>query len=154
MEQETSQSETDVNNDHELVKRRAILAAEFHALPTYGSADFWRLVEDPQFKLALPLEVLVKCIRVAIIREDSAGKNRIFEMIFRRTQGANEYWSRQILSRIHLPSEERCMYAHDLYADLCVNVLYVLYMIAGGNSGRRILNTACALNANMPIKHS
>jgi hypothetical protein len=53
MEQETSQSETDVNNDHELVRRRAILAAEFHALPTYGSADFWRRVEEPQLKLAL-----------------------------------------------------------------------------------------------------
>ena len=126
MEQETSQSETDVNNDHELVKRRAILAAEFHALPTYGSADFWCLVEEPQLKLAIPLEVLVKCIRFAITQEDSAGKNRMIEMIFRRTQGANEYWSRQVLSRIHLRSEERCMFAHDLYADLCERVIRAL----------------------------
>jgi len=86
MEQEASQSETNVNNDHELVRRRAILAMEFQALPTYGSAAFWRLVEEPQSKLALSLEVLVKCIRFAITQEDSAGKNRIFEMIFRRTQ--------------------------------------------------------------------
>ena len=126
MEQETSQSETNVNNDHELVRRRAILATEFQALPTYGSAAFWRLVEEPQSKLALSLEVLVKCIRVAITRKDSAGKNRIFEMIFRRTQGANEYWSRQVLSRIHLRSEERCMFAHDLYADLCERVIRAL----------------------------
>lgn len=51
MEQETSQSETDVNNDHELVKRRAILAAEFHALPAYGSAEFWSLIEGSQSKV-------------------------------------------------------------------------------------------------------
>jgi len=127
MEQETSQSETNVNNDHELVRRRAILATEFQALPTYGSAAFWRLVEEPQSKLALSLEVLVKCIRVAITHEDSAGKNRIFEMIFRRTQGANEYWSRQVLSRIHLPPEERCMCAHDLYADLCERVIRAIH---------------------------
>ncbi|HEY6286004.1 MAG TPA: hypothetical protein VIX20_10105, partial [Ktedonobacteraceae bacterium] len=63
---------------------RAILAARFQALPTYGSADFWRLVEEPQLKLTLPLEVLVKCIRFAMTEEDSAGKNRMIEMIFRR----------------------------------------------------------------------
>jgi hypothetical protein len=56
MEQETSQPEKDVNYDQDLCRRRAILASQFQALPTYGSADFWRLVEDPQFKLALPLE--------------------------------------------------------------------------------------------------
>jgi RNA polymerase sigma factor (sigma-70 family) len=44
-------------------------------------------------------------------------------MIFRRTQGANEYWSRQVLNRIQLPSDERCMFAHDLYADLCERVI-------------------------------
>jgi hypothetical protein len=54
MQQETSQFEADVINDHELVRRRTILATEFQALPTYGSADFWRLVEEPQLKLALP----------------------------------------------------------------------------------------------------
>jgi hypothetical protein len=76
MQQETFQSEADVNNVHELVRRRTILATEFQALPTYGSADFWHLVEEPQLKLALPLEVLVKCIRFAITQEDSAGKKR------------------------------------------------------------------------------
>ena len=127
MEQETSQAEKDVNYDQDLFRRRAMLASQFQALPTYGSVEFWSLIEEPQLKLALPLEVLAKCIRVAITREDNAGKKRIFEMIFRRTQGANEYWSRQILSQIHLPSEERCMYAHDLYADLCERVIRALH---------------------------
>src|SRR6266700_177759 len=54
MQQETSQSETDVNHDQDLVRRRAILATQFQALPIYGSAEFWSLVEEPQLKLALP----------------------------------------------------------------------------------------------------
>jgi RNA polymerase sigma factor (sigma-70 family) len=127
MEQATSQIEKDSNYDQELVRRRAFIAAQFQALPSYGSAEFWSRIEEPQLKLALPLEVLVMCIRIAIMREDDTGKNRIFEMVFRRTQGANEYWSRQVLSRMHLTSEERSMYAHDLYADLCERVIRAIH---------------------------
>jgi RNA polymerase sigma factor (sigma-70 family) len=123
MEQETSQSEQDADNDLALVRRRAVLSTAFQALPAYGSAEFWRLVEESQLKLTLPLEILVKCARVAIGQEDSTSRNRIIEMIFRRTQGANEYWSRQVLNRVHLTSEERGMFAHDLYADLCERVI-------------------------------
>jgi hypothetical protein len=54
MEQETSQSEQDADNDLALVRRRAVLATAFQALPTYGSAEFWRLVEESQLKLTLP----------------------------------------------------------------------------------------------------
>lgn len=127
MEQATSQIEKDSNYDQDLVRRRAFIAAQFQALPSYGSAEFWSRIEEPQLKLALPLEVLVMCIRIAIMREDDTGKNRIFEMVFRRTQGANEYWSRQVLSRMHLTSEERSMYAHDLYADLCERVIRAIH---------------------------
>ncbi len=127
MEQATYQTEKDSNKDsnyeQELAKRRAFLAAQFQSLPTYGTAEFWNRIEESQLKLALPLEVLVRCVRVAIAREDDAGKNRIFEMIFRRTQGANEYWSRQVLSRMHIMSEEQFIYALDLYADLCERVI-------------------------------
>jgi hypothetical protein len=123
MEQETSQSEQDADNDLALVRRRAVLSTAFQALPTYGSADFWHLVEESQLKLTLPLEILVKCARVAIAQEDSTSRNRIIEMIFRRKQGANEHWSRQVLNRVHLTSEERCIFAYDLYADLCERVI-------------------------------
>jgi RNA polymerase sigma factor (sigma-70 family) len=127
MEQATSQIENDSNYDQDLVRRRAYLVTQFQSLPTYGTAEFWSRIEESQLKLALPLEVLVKCVRVAITREDSVGKNRIFEMIFRRTQGANEYWSSQVLSKMHLTSEERCMFAHDLYADLCERVIRAIH---------------------------
>ena len=127
MEQATSQIEKDSNHDQDLVRRRAYIAAQFQALPSYGSAEFWSRIEESQLKLALPLEVLVMCIRIAIMREDDTGKKRIFEMVFRRTQGANEYWSRQILSRMHLTTEERSMYAHDLYAALCERVIRAIH---------------------------
>ena len=76
MEQATSQSDVSSNYDQDLVKRRASIARQFQALPTYGSAEFWSLIEESQLKQALPLEVLVKCVRVAVTRKDSAGKNR------------------------------------------------------------------------------
>ena len=65
MEQESSQSEQDDDNDLALLRRRAMLATAFQTLPTYGSAEFWSIVEEPQLKLTLPLEILVKCARVA-----------------------------------------------------------------------------------------
>jgi RNA polymerase sigma factor (sigma-70 family) len=123
MELDTSQSEQDADSDQALIRHRATLATAYYALPTYGTVEFWSLVEEQQTKLALPLEILVKCTRNAIAKEDNLGKNRIIEMIFRRSQGANEYWSRQVLNHIHLSSDERYMFAHDLYADLCERVI-------------------------------
>lgn len=127
MHQETSQSEQDADDDLDLVRRRATLEAAFHALPTYGSVAFWNIIEESQSKLALPLEVLVKCTRVAIAKEDHSGKNRIIEMIFRRIQQANEYWSHQVLHRVYLSPDEQCMFAHDLYADLCERIIRALF---------------------------
>jgi hypothetical protein len=57
MEQVTSQLENDMNYDQDLVRRRAFLTTQFQALPAYGSAEFWSRMEEPQLKLALPLEV-------------------------------------------------------------------------------------------------
>src|SRR6266702_1969208 len=126
VEQKSSQSEGDADHDLDLVMRRAALATAFQVLPAYGSAEFWSLVEEPELKIALPLEILVKCARVAIAREQNAGRNRIIEVIFRRTQSSNECWSRKVLDSVHVPSEERCMLAHDLYADLCERVIRAL----------------------------
>ncbi len=126
VEQKSSQSEEEADQYLDLVRRRAALVTAFQALPAYGSVEFWSLVEEPELKVALPLEILVKCVRVAIAREDDAGRNRSIEIIFCRTQGANEYWSRQVLNSVHLSSEERCILAHDLYADLCERVIRAL----------------------------
>jgi RNA polymerase sigma factor (sigma-70 family) len=121
VEQKFSQIEEDADRD--LIGRRVRLANVYQALPEYGSIEFWRVKEEPNLKAALPLEVLVRCFRLGIALEVDAGRNRIMEMILRRTQSSNEYWSRQVLNRIQLPSDERCMFAHDLYADLCERVI-------------------------------
>jgi RNA polymerase sigma factor (sigma-70 family) len=121
VEQKFSQIEEDADRD--LIGRRVRLANVYQALPEYGSIEFWRVIEEPNLKAALPLEVLVRCFRLGIALEVDAGRNRIMEMILRRTQSSNEYWSRQVLNRIQLPSDERCMFAHDLYADLCERVI-------------------------------
>lgn len=127
MEQATSDVMRDDTYEQELIQRRALIAGQFLTLPAYGSMEFWQRIEESQSQQALSLEVLVKCVRVAIRRENDAAKKRILEMIFRRTQAANEYWSKQILLKLHLPSEEQYMCAHDLYADLCERVIRAMH---------------------------
>lgn len=83
VEQKRSQTQREVVYDLELVRRRADLATAFQALPTYASAEFWHLIEGTELKKALPLEILVKCARVAITCADEVGRNRIIEVIFR-----------------------------------------------------------------------
>jgi Sigma-70, region 4 len=127
MEQATSDVIRDDTYEQDLIKRRSLIAGQFLTLPPYGSKEFWQRIEESQSQQALPLEVLVKCVRVAIRREDDAIKKRILELIFRRIQAANEYWSKQILLKLHLPIEEQSMCAHDLYADLCERVIRAMY---------------------------
>ncbi len=121
VEQMFSQIEEDA--DSGLIGRRIGLANVYHTLPEYESIEFWKIIEEPDSKAALPLEVLVRCFRLAITRKDDPGRNRIMEMILRRTQSSNEYWSRQVLNGVHVSSEERCVLAYDLYADLCERVI-------------------------------
>ena len=122
MEVETLQEET----DNELVRRRMYLASIYHALPDYGSTAFWRVVEEPDLTVALPLEVLTHCVRAAITRGDNAGRNRVIEVIIRRNQTSNEYWVRHALARLDVLPDERQTLEHDLYADLCESLIRAL----------------------------
>ena len=61
----------------ELARRREYLASIYNALPAYDSTAFWRMVEEPDLTLALPLEVLTRCVRAAITRGDDVGRNRV-----------------------------------------------------------------------------
>lgn len=110
----------------ELARRREYLASIYNALPTYGSAAFWRLVEEPDLALALPLEVLTRCVRAAITYQDDVGRNRIITTIIRRTQVSNEYWARHALARLEVLPDERQTLEHDLYADLCESLIRAL----------------------------
>src|SRR2546426_7064030 len=103
VEQKFSQIEEDADRD--LIGRRIGLAHVYRTLPEYESLEFWKSIEEPDNKKALPLEVLVRCFRLAITRKDDPGRNRVMEMILRRTQSSNEYWSRQVLNGVHVSSE-------------------------------------------------
>lgn len=109
--------------DDELVKRRVYLASIYDSLPTYGLDAFWKMVETANLKSALPLEVLVKCVRAAIAYGDSEGRNRIVTVIIRRIQLANEYWAQRVLNTLSLRADELHVLFNDLYADLCENLI-------------------------------
>ncbi len=63
MEQATLPTLHDDTYEQDLIRRRALIARDFLSLPPYGSVEFWQRIEERQSKLALPLEVLVKCAR-------------------------------------------------------------------------------------------
>ncbi|HJT57718.1 MAG TPA: sigma-70 family RNA polymerase sigma factor [Ktedonobacteraceae bacterium] len=109
--------------DDELVKRRVYLASIYDSLPAYGLDAFWKMVETANLKSALPLEILVKCVRAAIAYADSEGRNRLVTIIIRRIQLANEYWAQRVLNTLSLRAEEQYVLFNDLYADLCENLI-------------------------------
>jgi len=110
------------DEDVELVKRRKGLADRYDALPGYGSVAYWKAIEAG-VEEALPLELLVRCVREAIGRGDDIGRKRLFEVIFRRTHSANEYWANNVIKTMNLHAEEQRVLVSDLYADLCECVM-------------------------------
>lgn len=124
MESEHSQVEEDT--DSNLIRRRVELANVYRTLPEYGSDSFWCIIEEPDLKVALPLEVLVMFFRFAIANGDDVGCNRIITVIIRRTQSSNEYWASHVLNNLRLPADERSMLVADLYADLCERLIRAL----------------------------
>jgi Sigma-70, region 4 len=116
----------DDSPDDGVVRRRKYLADIYDSLPGYGSHTFWRMVEEADLRSALPLEVLVKCVRAAVAYEDNEGRNRIVTVIIRRTQASNEYWARHVLQTLALKAEEYNILFNDLYADLCEHVVRAL----------------------------
>ncbi len=92
---------------------------EQYSLPAYGSIAFWKAIEETDRQKAIPLEVLVTCLRLSVANGDIAVRNRIIEVIIRRTQVENEYWTYSVLKYIRVSTDVRTMLADDLYADLC-----------------------------------
>lgn len=118
--------ETNYAGDDRIAQRRATLTALYDALPEYGSVAFWHAIEKTDMGLVLPLEVLVRCLRTAVAREDEQGRNRVIEVIFRRIQTNNEYWANTVLKHISLLTDERKALVRDLFADLCESLIRAL----------------------------
>lgn len=117
--------ETVEENEREelFVQRRAHFARLFATLPSYSSLAYWHVLEEPDTRLALPLEVLVKCIRTSVARRDKVGQKRTFEILFRRIAASNARWVHNVLRTSHLSLNEQTLLAHDLYADICECVI-------------------------------
>lgn len=115
-----------VDKEVELLERRIVLAKLYDALPAYGSVTFWRAIEDPEVGTAVPLEVLVRCVRAARLQGDIEGRNRIIEVIIRRTSSSNEYWADTVLKSARLLADEREALRGDLLADLYERVIRAL----------------------------
>lgn len=118
-------AETVAGNEREelLFQRRTHLARLFATLPNYGSSAYWRVLEEPDIHLALPLEVLVKCIRASVAHRDTIGQKRAFEILFRRIAASNARWVYHVLRTSHLSLNEQTLFMHDLYADICECVI-------------------------------
>jgi RNA polymerase sigma factor (sigma-70 family) len=82
------------------------------------------VIEDPQANI--PLEVIVRCLRTAVSREDVPCRNRLLALIVQRTQTANERWVQRVLKTAGILPAECPMLADDLYADLCERMLYAV----------------------------
>lgn len=125
VKEESTPSVEDDDGDIELVKRRKGLVDRYDALPAYGSVAYWKEIEAC-VEEALPLELLVRCVREAMGRGDDIGRKRLFEVIFRRTHSANEYWANNVIKTMNLHVEEQSALVGDLYADLCECVMRAL----------------------------
>lgn len=135
MESEQIYSTAVESDAAEFVKRRKKFIHLHNALPEYGSLAYWHTIEAEDVndiiavtgvQSALPLEVLVLCLRTAIARGDVEGRNRIMTQIIGRTRKYNEYWARNALNTLRIPASERQEVVRDLFADLYERVLRAL----------------------------
>jgi hypothetical protein len=110
-----------ISSDESIAERRARVEQFYRALPAYGSGAFWAALEDRS--PGVPLEALVKALRVAVALGERENERRLFEMLFARVQTGNEQWVNRVLASMHVLAGERAALAADLSADLCETLL-------------------------------
>lgn len=126
VKQGQSHFEDEYDSDGKAAEWRAVLANMYDALPAYRSAAFWHIIEEFDRSTALPLEVLVRCVRMAVARGDDEGRNRIVAVIIQRTHIDNECWARNVLKTMFIEEDERHGLVGDLFADLYECLIRVL----------------------------
>ena len=123
MIQESAQAVGDEEYREALARRRNYLAQRYADLPRYDSSAYWRIVEELDRRVALPLEVIVKCLRLAIAYGDDAGRKRTLEILFQRIAFSNEHWAYHVLRMAQVSATDQALLVHDLYADICEGVI-------------------------------
>lgn len=93
-------------------ERKQQLQQLYAGLPALHAPNFWPTLEDS----AVPLEVVVHCIR---LYSNDVVRQRLLEIIVRRTQKANELWAWSVISNVTvwLDSEQQILVS-DVCADL------------------------------------
>src|SRR5579863_2017465 len=105
-----------------IVEHHATLEQYYASLPEYASFAFWSTIEAAD----TPLEILVRCFRVAHLYEDYPGRDRLFTIIVKRIQGINEYWAKTVLRTLYISEDERTEMVGDLCADVYESLLRAL----------------------------
>lgn len=105
------------NSDGE-VQRRAI-SDIYMSLSQATTAQYWQQLNADD----LPLEVLVRCCRDALARGDQHARERIIEIIVRRTHRSNEQWASFLVLKLAIPYDVRAALMDDLYADLYERII-------------------------------
>jgi RNA polymerase sigma factor (sigma-70 family) len=105
-----------------MVESEDISIQKARPLPDYTSPTFWQAVQTPD----MPLEVLVRVLRIANARGDEQTRNRLLETVLLRIQTASESWAHSVLKNIAVPADERNALMDDLCADLYEHILRAL----------------------------
>ena len=113
MESDLSSS-SGLNSEETQARRRAFLAQAFSSLPRYASSAFWQELRAGE----TPLEIVVRCLRVAVALEDDEGRDKMLEILFGRTYRWNRQWAALALRKLPILDGERESVVSDLCADL------------------------------------
>lgn len=116
------ESVSDYNYDVEAAVRRRRFSTIYDELSRFTPALFWQAVSTSR----VPLEVLVRCLRTAVLSGDTQSRNGLLEIVVQRTQASNEQWAEAVLFKVARTTQEHPALAGDLYADLCERMLRAL----------------------------
>ena len=107
-------SSPDFDPEEALVERRAILTQAYHSLPRYASPAFWQALRHGD----TPLELVVRCLRLALSLHDDQARATILDILFWRTYTVNQQWAQTALKGLFILFGEREAAVSDLCADL------------------------------------
>jgi RNA polymerase sigma factor (sigma-70 family) len=79
--------------------RRVAFEQQFQTLPTPGTADYWQRIEQVPKEMALPLEVLGRCLRERLSTGTRPDAERIFGVIVLRIQSTVQFWANTFASK-------------------------------------------------------
>ncbi len=89
----TKESGVHDTQDDPYAPRRAQLEAQFDELPTAGSADYWRRIEESGVGRKVPPEVLARCLRERLATGLVADAHRVFGAIMRQIEVGVGKWA-------------------------------------------------------------